>query len=163
MCTRFVYSAYYIAFKQFEAVLAGRTLTCTKAHTHCCRIKASTMACRIASGSCRSAWFAVARWSAGPTSSLHGHTFCAAAPETPVKYALIQGSSRGIGLQIVTQLLERPEYRCGAPRVTGAHLVSSHHTNQPQPGAMGPRPGGPRRARPCTPAAPHNTRPPSAG
>ena len=30
--------------------------------------------------------------------------------DTP-KYALIQGSSRGLGLEIVKQLLDRPNYR----------------------------------------------------
>lgn len=46
--------------------------------------------------------------------------FCAAATESPVKYALIQGSSRGIGLQVVTQLLERPDYRFVPPKVRSA-------------------------------------------
>lgn len=76
------------------------------------------MAYRLACHTSRSAWLAITRWSTRPGPVLHGHTFCSAAPETPIKYALIQGSSRGIGLQIVTQLLERPEYRCGPLRTT---------------------------------------------
>ena len=38
------------------------------------------------------------------------HVASAAGPE--VKHALIQGASRGLGLEIATQLLQRPDHKC---------------------------------------------------
>lgn len=40
------------------------------------------------------------------------HVASAAAPE--FKHALIQGASRGLGLEIVTQLLQRPDHKCAS-------------------------------------------------
>ena len=45
-------------------------------------------------------------------SSLAGRRALSAAAGPETKHALIQGSSRGLGLEIVRQLLQRPDHKC---------------------------------------------------